>query len=200
MRVSPLRLPATLAAAAVLLLAVPSAASARDYPTPVTTGRGNQCVVHLEPVTPSGPEARPTSITCFRTFRAAIAHATRGYTQLSRTAGPADLTQAMLPGDASAATAVVIGVEYNADHWRVSSGTWIVETSGECTASRGWVWRSMPSGWDNVISSSKAYSGCNRADHWENADLKGALRSCRPNCYYIGDAMNDRTSSLGWWH
>ena len=53
------------------------------------------------------------------------------------------------------------------------------------------------SGWNDVISSFNGYSGC-RAMLFENAGYVGASYGYSPGTSYVGDAMNDQTSSISW--
>jgi hypothetical protein len=53
--------------------------------------------------------------------------------------------------------------------------------------------------WQNRISSSKGFNGCNRVRHFQYAEYNGDLKVCDPNCSTLGD-MNDRTTSLKWRH
>ena len=47
------------------------------------------------------------------------------------------------------------------------------------------------------VSSSKAYAGCSRYDHWENNNGQGAKINYSPQCATMG-VMNDATSSERW--
>jgi hypothetical protein len=81
-----------------------------------------------------------------------------------------------------------------------SSLTWYVSNIYGCSGGRSYSASSMPSGWNDVISSYKDYliASCTNNPHYENNDFKGAVVNCGPNCRYVGDAMNDRTSSEKW--
>ena len=72
------------------------------------------------------------------------------------------------------------------------SKTWTA--SNGCDFSHWWVVSDVGSVWNDRISSAKAYSGCIHFRHFEDINYGGAVVTC--TCYYVGDAMNDRTSSL----
>jgi hypothetical protein len=94
------------------------------------------------------------------------------------------------------AVTIVIGIDYMNANYGGASYTWT--TTATCTEFPEYWVSSMPSGWNDDISSYRDYAGCNVNPHWENVDYKGALANCGPNCSYIGAAMNDRTSSEDW--
>ena len=56
---------------------------------------------------------------------------------------------------------------------------------------------SMPSGWDNSISSAHGYANCNHFLHWENTNNSGSLLDCNDSCALMG-IMNNQTSSEQW--
>lgn len=139
----------------------------------------------------------PTRATqCFPTFSQAIEFATDGRVRLAQGATLDDADKeltaiAQLPG----ATSYVIGVEYKDVNFGGASTTFAAPNN--CTNYSFW-WNTMPSGFDNVISSAKAYSYCTHSNHYENTYASGAVKDCGTGCSYIGDAMNDRTSSITW--
>jgi hypothetical protein len=178
------------------LVAPISALATSVQEPPARSGTGDNCVVLLEHVTPSGPEARIVSETCFVTFSDAIRHATGGKTILPADARPGDFTQEMLPEGPT--STVVLGIDYDAFHYDETAGARIWEASSSCTPSLSWTVWNVGNDWNDRISSAKSYGGCHYFEHWENYYWDGAVRTCTPNCYYIGDAMNDRTSSLRW--
>lgn len=93
-------------------------------------------------------------------------------------------------------TTYVIGIDYYDANYKGASLAWTGYSP--CTADPFYGAPSMPSGWNDVISSYKDYSNCNHNPHWENNNYAGAVVSCGPNCSYVGNAMNDRTSSEKW--
>jgi hypothetical protein len=131
---------------------------------------------------------------CFATFAEAIASATGGAVRLPATVTPDKVTQDML-SDPGIMT-VVIGIDFQHSNYQGATLTW--EASSGCSPGMYYYANTMPSGWDNILSSTKAYTGCNKNYSYENTYQGGAVRICYPNCSYIGDAMNDRTSSKKW--
>lgn len=60
---------------------------------------------------------------------------------------------------------------------------------------------SMPSGWNDVVSSAEVtFVGeglnCSTIQLFEHSNFNGATVSCSTDCAYVGDSMNDKTSSL----
>jgi hypothetical protein len=53
----------------------------------------------------------------------------------------------------------------------------------------------MPSTWNNVVSSFKNYRNCD-ADHYDGTGFSGNHTGLADSTTYIGNAMNDKTSSL----
>lgn len=162
-----------------------SAAASLDRP---------HCVVETIAVRPgqalpamSAPEPK-----CFSTFPEAIAHATKGAVQLRADATPEALRPSLLAPSAT----FVIGVEWQHASYRGSSYTF---TSGVTCAGYVHYVSSMPSGWNDIVSSAQAYSNCNHSVHFEHVNFAGASVDCGSSCSYIGGAMNDRTSSIRWY-
>jgi len=140
-----------------------------------------------------GPaDVSPEPVQCFDSFAEAIRFATKNTVRLPSEATVSDLTQAQL----NASPVYVLAVEYQHGGFGGSSMTY---TSGvSCWDGYSFFTGSMPSGWDNIISSARAYSGCNHSIHFEHPNYGGASTDCYGECSYIGDAMNDRTSSIRW--
>jgi hypothetical protein len=93
----------------------------------------------------------------------------------------------------------VLSIDYVNANYGGSSYVWTAP--GECLSSGGvYSVTSMPSGWNDVISSYNDYSNCFHNPHYENAGWKGASVDCGPACSYVGGAMNDRTSSEKWYY
>lgn len=144
----------------------------------------------------AAPEALPeTQFTCFDTFAQAIAHVSQGTVQLAAGARPEELKQEDVDQMASLAQ-YVIGIEY--EHRDYGGSSLIIYSDYTCTEFDQWV-SALPSNWNDRISSSLAYSGCNYSWHYENANFGGAVINCGAGCANLGGtAMNDRTSSIYW--
>ena len=137
---------------------------------------------------------------CFRTFSKAIEFATNGRVVLSEDATPETVTDEEINGPTvdqlGPAATFVVGIEY--EHANFGGATLTISSGVTCS---GYTLSlsSMPSGWNDVISSAKAYSYCNHSLHYEHVNFSGASIDCGTACSYVGAAMNDRTSSLKWW-
>jgi hypothetical protein len=138
-----------------------------------------------------------TQETCFPTFSEAISFATRGAVQLPATAKPADLKEEHLKAGAassmSGVTWYLIGLEY--EHAAYGGSSFAFYATEPCGSI---LYGTMPAGWDNIISSSRSFSQCNHSWHFENPNFSGAVVDCGSQCDWLGDAMNDRTSSIFW--
>lgn len=159
----------------------------------------SHCVVQTEAVRQGesaplySPSAGPE---CFGTFAEALHSATNGAIKASQDLLPENLTSDMLARSSLQPQATfVIGIEYEHAGFGGSSITY--SSSVTCA---GFVHSVayVGDGWNDRISSAKAFSSCNHSQHFEHANFGGASVDCFGACSYIGDAMNDRTSSLKW--
>lgn len=148
----------------------------------------------------------PQAPHCFATWAESVAYTTGGRVQLPSTAvfKPNATDAASQQQNAQIAKAEIannvytLSVEYRDYNYggQTTQFTW----SADCTGAIYW-WSSMPSGWNDDIGSSKAYSNCT-AIHYDNSGATatyippGALINCSfTSCKNMG-AMNDHTSSL----
>jgi hypothetical protein len=156
------------------------------------------CVVQAQAVPDGrGPESVPPPADaprCFSRFSQAIELATAGRVKLPEDAIAVALDDAVLSTTSSAAS-YVIGIEY--EHADYRGSTFIFTSSYSCAEYSHYL-SAMPSGWNDRISSARAFSGCYHSYHYEHIHAGGAVRDCGAACPYIGDALNDRTSSI-WW-
>lgn len=182
-----------LLAALGLSIGLSAPASAETGASSRSTGQEeNHCV--------SGVESQ--SLECFSSFRAAIAAATGGRVQDAPTDAQAaaldDGFTAKLDGlSATSAPDVVIGIEYEHSGYRGSSLIASAPYGCDDSADADWQYSSMPSGWNDRISSYRVYNNC-LVDHWEHVNFVGSHTGLNGTRSYIGDAMNDRTSSIRW--
>jgi hypothetical protein len=165
-------------------LAVPSSALAK--PSPVS----NSCVLNLEYLNPSGPEAQVASQTCFATFSDALAFATNGSVAVSLNVTPGQVTEAML--QLSLASTVVIGIDWDSTSYNGSSQVWTA--SNGCDFSHWWQVSYVGDAWNDRTESAKGFGGCVRYRHFEQANSQGSVRTCTPNCSSMG-TMANKTSS-----
>lgn len=99
-------------------------------------------------------------------------------------------------------TNYTIGIDYQDTNY--SGTSWYYTGTSPCSSNIGCGLAVMQSGWnDDISSASSNWSNCNDWVHYENGNFNrnvpGATVDCKNNsCYYIGSAMNDRTSSETW--
>ncbi|NMC18775.1 MAG: hypothetical protein GYA38_10345 [Chloroflexi bacterium] len=95
---------------------------------------------------------------CFDNFADSISAATNGRVLLNHFARPDEVTNELLNsnnGLSSLSSQVVIGIDWDSTNFAGSSYTWVVSGSG-CSISTQYSVSSMPSGWDNRVSSARA--------------------------------------------
>jgi hypothetical protein len=142
-------------------------------------------------------QARVSPVQCFETFSDAISAATNGRVRLPPSATPSTVDEQTLNGGSAALFSnFVIGIEYADPDFRGASLTF---TSG--VTCDNFVIRAadLPSfGFNDVISSARAFSNCNNSFHYDDINFGGAVINCGAECSYIGGALNDRTSSIIW--
>jgi hypothetical protein len=151
------------------------------------------CIVHIDPVLPGQAASKVSAPKCFATFAQAIATATSGKVRLESSVGPRSLSARMLRPQSVAAT-TVISIDYRDSGFGGTSLTWYVSGTAGCAAN-SYSASSMPSGWNDEVSSSKRYDSCTHNPHYENNNFGGAIYPC--TCSSMG-VMNDKTSSEKW--
>ena len=204
----PRRWPTLLAALAALLLAPagPAAAApgtgavpAAGAPAPETATAAARPPAAAAPhcVLAAGVRQAPR---CFATFPAAIAAATGGRV----TTAPA--TPAVAVGDAAFTAAlqeapstfasVVVGIEYADLNYGGASLS--MTAPGRCDNSMDVDYRfsSLPSGWNDRISSFRSYSNCAQQLFRGTSYSGGALTNIVSSLSYVGSAANDQASSI----
>ena len=136
---------------------------------------------------------------CFATFPAAIAAATGGRvtdapasyaTAADDPAFAAELQEAVTAGS------VLVGIEYA--NLNFGGATLSMTASGNCDASLDADYRfpSLPSGWNDRISSFRSYSNCAQQLFRNTSFTGGALTNVVTVMSYVGAAANDQASSL----
>jgi hypothetical protein len=180
-----------------------AAPAAQAAPTAHSTG-SQHCVQQVVE-----PGARVPAPRCFASYAQVISYLTGGRVRLVGTSaattdgsGTTRLDAQIRDGEI-ANTTYVLSTEYTNSGY--GGSTYTFTWSSSC-ASVNIAWSSMPSGWNDVISSSHAGSGCN-AIHYDNAGAgpnsppSGASISCPTysSCSSMG-TMNDKTSSMRWVH
>lgn len=98
---------------------------------------------------------------------------------------------------ASPMAGTVIGIEFQ--HSNMQGATYTI-TGNTCTATTSdvdnWL-SSLASGWNDVISSFRSYASC-WTKLYEHGNFGGATYGYTGDSSYVGDAMNDRASSIRW--
>lgn len=173
------------------LLAVPAAAAGA---LPAAEG-SEVCAVGVHRVEAAAavsgaePMAEPV-VDCFPTFGEAVEFATDGELSAS---SPAELEDAV-ESETVAMASVVLGYEYKGSSY--SGGSIVLYgTSGSgCGSGSTYGFSSMPTGWNNVISSAKVFASC-WSVHYDYTSYRGDRRTCTGSCSSLG-TMNNRTSSI----
>jgi hypothetical protein len=168
--------------AAILLLATPTAVSA------TSSTHQRHCIAQA--VT-QGTNEQPL-VRCYQTFGAAINAATKGRVDLKNATTSRAVSSAELAGDGPLTT-YVLSVDYQNSNFGGSTFTWT--QSSPCGYYQT---GSMPSGWNDVVSSVADYSGCATTLYW-NSNFGSPI-------YVIGvnqsvanlGTFNDKTSSQKW--
>ena len=99
----------------------------------------------------------------------------------------------MLRPERAAAT-VVLSIDYRDSGFGGTSLTWYDSGTAGCAANT-YSASSMPSGWNDQVSSSHRYDSCTHNPHYEHVNFGGAIYPC--TCSSMG-VMNDKTSSEKW--
>jgi hypothetical protein len=136
---------------------------------------------------------------CFDNFADSIYAATNGRVLLNHSARPEEVTNEILNSNnrlISPSNQVVIGIDWDNTNFGGSSYTWVVSGSG-CSSSTQYSVSSMPSGWDNRVSSARGYSNCNYFYHYQGTSYGGSSVVCNTECATMG-SLDNATSSEKW--
>jgi hypothetical protein len=157
------------------------------------------CIVGLEPLKEGQEESVASEMTCFTNFSEAIAAATGGAVQLPKDIDPSGITEEMLQS-AMPAAQTIISVSYQHSNFGGSSLTHYANNTYGCTNGSSYFVSSLPSGWNDVISSTRLWGGCDRTYFFEHISFGGAALRVGPTTQLNGfGAMNDETSSIRWY-
>jgi hypothetical protein len=157
---------------------------------PAASTQGQNCVAQAEP---AGDTATPTA-TCYSSFSAAIRAATGGRVVLPATARPSSVTPKMIHAwNSGPAVSFVLSVDYKDANFGGGSLTWTQSTDcGKFQAA------SMPSGWNDVVSSLTTSTDCANT-LYQNTNFGGMTVSISKNTARSGlGNFNDITSSQKW--
>lgn len=140
----------------------------------------------------------------FESVAQAAAAASGGRIDLSPTATMKDLVEALKTLDVTAAQdesvplaflSTIIGIDWDGSGFSGSSFIWSAPNGSGCAGGSVFTANSMPSGWDNRVSSAQAFGGCGEYRHYDLTAQSGSSTNC--TCSSMG-FMNDRTSSERW--
>jgi hypothetical protein len=165
-----------LGAAALSLLAGSAPAQAG------ASSPGRHCVVWISPAT-NGGHSPLSPLHCFTTQATANRFAT----------GPAPSRFQTTTGQIATAS-TRISIDYDSSGFTGTTLTWTVANSAGCNG-YNYSAASMPSGWNDRVSSSHSYNGCANNDHYHDTNFLGAGIVC--TCSTMG-TMNNQTSSETW--
>ena len=161
---------------------------------------GQHCYALIAPIEEgSNGSSRIIKSECFDNFADSIYAATNGRVQLNSSTQPETVTDEILnfsSGEVSPSSQVVIGIDWDNTNFGGSSYTWVVSGSG-CSSSTQYSVSSMPSGWDNRVSSARGYSNCNYFYHYQNTSYGGTSVVCNTDCSSMG-SLDNATSSEKW--
>jgi hypothetical protein len=182
----------------VAALLVGPAANADDAADLEVGDDGAHCAMGVDPlprgVVVADADLPEPVVDCFPTFAEAIEFVTEG----ELTASSPEELEATLAEPMTAAVAPtssrLLGIEYRGVQYTNSSLALYGSGSSGCTTGSSYGFPSMPSGWNNVISSARAYAGC-RSTHYAGTSYSGSTITCSSSCPSMAQ-MNNRTSSI----
>ncbi|WP_157181247.1 hypothetical protein [Actinopolymorpha alba] len=164
-------------------------------------GTARHCVAGLAAVPVDGVAgtSKVTDFTCYDTFAESIRHATGGRVTVASGAESVTTKQLLTAGAISTGTAAaaqpLLGIEYQNGSF---GGESLVLYGSSGTGCYAGTWYGFPRmsdlGFDNRISSARAYSNC-IGKHHDGTSYTGDYVYCESSCSSLG-AMNDRTSSI----
>jgi len=168
------------------------AASAAPSNQEKATGKLKYCVARAQP---AGSTARPVA-TCYASFAASIFAATSGRVRLPASEKPWAVTPDQLnaSGDTPPPpTTFVLSIDWVNTNFTGGSLSW--EQSSKCGSFQA---SSMPSGWNDVVSSVETFSGCANT-LYQNTNFGGNTFSIGRNSSAANlGSFNDETSSEKW--
>jgi hypothetical protein len=170
--------------AAIPLLATPTAVSA------ASSTHQRHCIAQA---VAQDTNEKP-SVRCYQTFGAAISAATKGRVTLKNATTARAVSSAELAaGSESPLTVYVLSIDYQNASFGGSTFTWT--QSSPCGYYQA---GSMPSGWNDVVSSVADYSGCATTLYW-NSNFGSPIYAIGVNASVANlGTFNDKTSSQKW--
>ena len=153
------------------------------------TSRARHCVLQADEDWDSSDSASPEPV-CFSHFPDAVMFATGEV--IDPDMSPEEYHPMSLTSSQQTAATYVVGIEFSNTNYQ---GATLTLTSTSTCASGTKSYPTMPAGWDNVISSAKAYSGCNHSYHYANVSFGGALIDAFTASPNLG-LLDNNTSSI----
>ena len=185
------RLVLIISLAGLVLASGAATASATPAHAQRAASQPQDCVAEAEP---DGSMVTPTA-TCYSSFAASIAAATGGRIRLPASAKPSSITPAQIRAwDAvPATTTFVLSIDWKDINFTGGSLTWTQST--DCGSFQA---ASMPSGWNDVVSSVVTSADCANS-LFQNTNFGGTRLDISKNTSRstIG-SFNDLTSSEKW--
>lgn len=182
-----------------LTLAAASAMAALFLPGGVAAAE----VPAVNCVTSAPLPSTSTGVTCFPTFSQAISFATLGAVSLPISLQGRDAANEVGAGAgfagalaaASASGQSVLAIHF--DDLGFGGGTFTVTgPAGGCAAGASFLMPDLTGyGWSDRISATKNY-GCAVSRHVQDVNFAGGDFYCQYDCIYVGDDMNDQTTSV----
>lgn len=177
-----MRAPPIVLAVAVVAVAGVAPAAAGAHPARIAAGR--HCVVWIAPTSGRAP-SRLSPMRCYTALARAL-----GVARGRPPKGFADPKTGLVP-DAS----TLISTDFKGANMAGASLTWTVSNTNGCNGGFQYSAASMPSGWNDKVSSSQSAHGCASNVHFHNTNFGGATITC--TCATMG-AMSNQTSSETW--
>jgi hypothetical protein len=174
--------------ASPFVLAVAAVATAGFAPAAGAHARraapAQHCVVWIAPATGRAP-SKISKMRCYRRFshalRVARGRPPRGFP---------DPRTGLVPH-----ASTLISTDYDIGGFGAPTLTWTVSNTNGCNGGFTYSAASMPSGWNDRVSSSKSAHGCASNRHFHDTNFGGAGITC--TCSSMG-TMNNQTSSETW--
>jgi hypothetical protein len=172
--------PLVLVVAAVAATGFAPAAGAHAVRGPAA----RHCVVWIAPTSGRAP-SKMSKLRCYARFshalRVARGPAPRGFSR----SGTGVLPHA----------STLISTDFDLANMAGASLTWTVSNTAGCNGGAQFSAASMPSGWNDRVSSSRSAHGCAHNRHFHDTNFGGAGINC--TCDTMG-TMNNQTSSETW--
>ncbi len=184
------RLPLMLAVAGLFSYGATAAAGAAAVQKWQAAQGHRYCIAKAVPA----GSTRPAVVTCYPTFAASVLAATSGRVRLPASERPGSITPDQLnAGRETPATTYVLSIDFQNKNFGGNSLVWY--QSSRCGSFQT---ATMPSGWNDTISSVIAESGCATTLFW-NANFGSPAHPIPRNgsAARLG-AFNDETSSQTW--